>query len=123
MPERPYTDDDLRAVAASLHVRAVCDADIPLRSAVEHKWGDQLDGEAFDEACEQVVQTLERAADLSAWAVNLGADGLEPAVQTLTVDGDGKPLVRVHLAFAPHLDVQARNAFVTGLAHRISDGL
>lgn len=37
MTDRPYTDDDLRALAARLHANAARDADDRIRLAVQRK--------------------------------------------------------------------------------------
>ncbi|WP_432182075.1 hypothetical protein [Streptomyces sp. NBC_00063] len=121
MTDRPYTDDDLRALAATLHSRAAANTDIAIRPAVESKWGDQLDDEAYDEASDQIVRILDRAADTSAWAVHLGADGLAPSDEhQITLDGDAKPIVRIHFAFEPDMDERMKNALVTGISQAIA---
>lgn len=75
MTERPYTDDDLRAVAAQLHAGAARDTDDRIRPTVQRKWS-SLDADQIDEACDDLVSLLDSAADTSEWAINLGAAGL-----------------------------------------------
>lgn len=58
---------------------------------------------------------------MSEWAVDLGADGLVPSTEhQLTLDGDSKPIVRVHFAFEPGVSDGMKNALVTGLAQAIA---
>lgn len=123
MTERPYTDDDLRTVAANLHSAAICNADIPLRQAIEEKWGDQLEDAEYDETCEQVVQTLDRAADTSRWAIDLGADNLVPSTEHEITVGAGRPIARMHFAFDPDLPEEMRTALVEGVGHAIDEAL
>lgn len=115
MTDRLYTDDDLRAEAASLLAGAARDADDRIRPAAQRKWGAQASPEAIDEACDELVSLLDRAADVSEWAVNLGADGLEPEEHQFTLSAGPRPVIRVHFAFAPELSDDARTAFVEGL--------
>jgi hypothetical protein len=95
MTPAPYTDDDLRAEAARQHRGLTRTADLVVV-------GDQMDQEtvpstedgdeprtwaellgcegditpAYEEAQEEVHRLITRAADVSEWAVNLGAAGL-----------------------------------------------
>ncbi|MFJ4837137.1 PAS domain-containing protein [Streptomyces sp. NPDC088746] len=77
--------------------------------------------EAYDLAQNRIYDLIRGAADVSAWAVQLGADGLQPEDHTLTVEGDGRPLVRVHVAFAPELNDDARAAFILGLGRDLTE--
>lgn len=61
--------------------------------------------------------------DLSEWAANIGADGLEPSPNVLNLDGDDKPIVRLHMAFDPDLPERARQQFDLGLAQVMADAL
>ena len=60
------------------------------------------------------------AADVSEWAVNLGADGLQPDAHTLQLGedpGDGdRPRVRMHFAFHPDMPDADRDHFVMALS-------
>ncbi|MFE5681695.1 hypothetical protein [Streptomyces sp. NPDC056512] len=123
MTDRPYTDDDLRALAATLHSRAAAKTDIAIRPAVESKWGDQLDDEAYDEASDQIVRILDRAADTSAWAVHLGADALKPSTEhEITIDA-GRPIARIHFAFEPDMPEDMRTGLVEGVGFAIDRAL
>jgi hypothetical protein len=133
----PYTDNDLRAEAARQHASLTKDPDLMgvgkqmdgrlIASTVvepDHEdtgtaW-DEIDREDFDKAQHEIHELITGAADVSEWAINLGADGLEPESHTLTVDGDGKPIARLHCAFAPSLDHRARVAFLTGIAQAMA---
>ncbi|MEV7470432.1 hypothetical protein AB0O20_28605 [Streptomyces kronopolitis] len=140
MSQQPYTDDDLKAEAARQHYvltsqlngRQVLSRmlDAPVSSTCSADGTD--DGLTWDEAlnCDQlgdpeqaITDLIRRAADVSDWAVRLGADGLEPEDHTLTVDGDDTPLVRLHLAFHPDLPDSARRAFSMRLARVMADAL
>ncbi|MFE9921605.1 hypothetical protein ACFYQA_08480 [Streptomyces sp. NPDC005774] len=119
MSDSPYTDNDLRAEAARLHARAARDTDDRIRPAAKRKWA-QAAPEVIDEACDELVSLLDGAADTSEWAVNLGADRLEPTGHTvqLGVDpGDGdRPRVRLHFAFHPDMTDADRDSFVMALS-------
>ncbi|MGW5477633.1 hypothetical protein [Streptomyces sp. NPDC004008] len=149
MTDRPYTDDDLRAEAAHQHATLTEDPDYMgvgeqmdgryVRYEVvdpEHgglmptpgvpQWND-LDEDQFDEAQRKIHDLINGAVCLSDWAINLGADGLEPAGHTfqLGVDpGDGdRPRVRLHFAFAPDMDDDDRDRFVMELSKVIAQNL
>lgn len=140
MSETPYTTDDLRAEAARQHATLTEDADfMGVGEAMEDRyvestvtdpdariertgstWAELLpveadDGEAYDEARRSIHKLISHAADVSAWAVNLGADGLEPEDHDVTLKADERPIVRAHFAFAPELSNEARTAFVEGI--------
>ncbi|NJP70395.1 hypothetical protein [Streptomyces sp. C1-2] len=95
MTDRPYTDDDLRAEAARQHRALTRTADLvvvgdqmdqeTVLSTEERDeprtWAELLDCEgditpAYEDAQEKVHHLITRAADVSEWAVNLGAAGL-----------------------------------------------
>lgn len=128
MTERPYTDDDLRAEAARQHHGLTEDPDfmcigermeyrtIPSTApAGEGQNWDDLPPHDLEEAQRSVARLLEGAADVSDWAINLGADGLEPDEHRITLSAGEKPIIRVHFAFAPEMSDPARTAFVEGL--------
>ena len=129
MTERPYTDDDLRAEAARQHAALTEDTDfVGVAEAMEGTeieshlppaeadgaeglhWDMALDSNEFEEAQRAIHTLIEGAADVSEWAVNLGADGLEPYDGQLTLDGDDKPIARIHFAFAPDMPEEMRMA-------------
>lgn len=142
MTERPYTDDDLRAEAARQLALSTDDPDFmgigermdgtPIPSTVrdlEPETGEpleisrawsQLAPEDFDTAQRAIDDLLTKAADVSEWAVNLGADGLEPDAHTLQLGedpGDGnRPRVRMHFAFHPDMPDADRDHFVMALS-------
>jgi hypothetical protein len=128
--DRPYTDEDLRHEAARQLALSGEDPDfmgiaermegskIPSRDDVQ--W-DQLGDNDFDTAQRAVDDLLTSSADLSEWAVNLGADGLEPSPDQVTVNGDDRPIVRVHFAFDSAMPTAARSAVVAGLGQALAD--
>lgn len=129
MTERPYTDDDLRAEAAKQLATLGEDPEFmcvgermegsPIESTEDSTW-DQLNDEDFDTAQRSIDDLISNAADVSEWAVNLGADGLEPYDGQLTLDGDSKPIARIHFAFAPDMPEEMRMALVQGVGAEIA---
>jgi len=129
MTERPYTDDDLRAEAARQLVQSAWDPD--LVSVGEQMQGQEVtpDGgvdwddfrdETFEAAQRSIHDLIVGAADVSEWAVNLGADGLVPYDGQLTLDGDDKPFARIHFAFDPDMPEEMRLALVEGVGGAIA---
>lgn len=117
MSETPYTENDLRTEAARQHAELTEDPDFTgtgerMSDSPAHAdgrsdttWSRLLDPEgdysdAYSEAQQKVHDLITGAADVSEWAVNLGADGLEPDDHALDA---GKNRVRVHFAFAPDI--------------------
>ncbi|WP_240649196.1 hypothetical protein [Streptomyces sp. Z26] len=137
MPQ-PYTDADIRAEAARQHALSLDDPDfmgigermndteIPSFTTedepglVEGTTWDALSREDFDAAQRAIDDLLAGAADVSRWAVDLGADGLEPVDGQLTADtGDG-PLFRIHIAVRPDMPEDVRTALLEGLGMEIA---
>lgn len=141
-PDRPYTDEDLRAEAARQHVALTEDPDfmgigeqmqdteieslIPPEEADGAEgthWDELLDEDQFNEAQRQIHDLINGAADVSEWAINLGADGLEPSGEHLiTVSADNgveRPIARIHFAFEPGMPEEMRTAFVQGIGQSI----
>jgi hypothetical protein len=126
--DRPYTDDDLRAEAARQLTLSTEDPDFmgigermewtPISSRPDDRW-DDLDREDFDTAQRAIHGLLGKAADLSGWAIDMGADGLEPADECLSLKGDGKPIVRIHFAFDPAMPDDVRQHLISGVAQAI----
>ncbi|MDF2708153.1 MAG: hypothetical protein K0R62_3805 [Nonomuraea muscovyensis] len=129
MTERPYTDDDLRAEAARQHAALTFDpGHIGVGAEMEEQevtpggevtWGDFRD-ETFSAARRSVHDLITGAANVSKWAVALGADGLEPYDGQLTLDGDDKPFARIHFAFDPDMPEEMRMALVQGVGTEIA---
>jgi hypothetical protein len=133
--DRPYTDEDLRAEAARQYAVLTEDPDFMgvgeqmqdtfIDSTDDNDpdgvedsgstWGEALDEDQFDEAQRQIDDLINGAADVSEWAINLGADGLEPSEQQLTFGAD-EPRVRIHFAFAPDMGDADRRDFVAEIA-------
>ncbi|MFB7776886.1 hypothetical protein [Streptomyces bauhiniae] len=126
MTDRPYTDDDLRAEAARqlAHLpdhldkdrvgQEMCGAAIESHDS-DRQW-DALDDNQFDTAEQAIHNLIKGSANTSDWAVNLGADRLEPTGHTLELGidpGDGnRPRVRLHFAFHPDVLDADRDCFV-----------
>ncbi|MFD3310095.1 hypothetical protein [Streptomyces sp. NPDC058694] len=124
MTEQPYTTADLLAEAARQHKAATEDPDFPgigeqmeghkIPSRGDFQW-DQLNRDDFDTAQFAIDDLLGKAADVSRWAIDLGADALEPEEHQFTLSAGERPIIRVHFGFAPGLSDEARAAFVEGL--------
>ncbi|WP_097930968.1 MULTISPECIES: hypothetical protein [unclassified Streptomyces] len=136
MPEKPYTDEDLRAEAASCLQALSCpptpddirrslpetyiDSNRTESSGREATWGGVLADEGLGVAVGKIHSLIEGAADVSEWAVNLGADGLEPDSRALDA---GERRVRVHLAFAPDISDDDRADLIGQFAAFMTHGL
>ncbi|QJT04390.1 hypothetical protein G9272_32245 [Streptomyces asoensis] len=128
---RPYTDDDLRTEAArqlSAHrghqhpnatLAAMLDAHI---ESTRTDTGD--DGLTWDEALEcrdlntpaTAIHTLiEGAADISEWAINLGADGLIPDAEHVDITHADVTGVRIHFAFHPGMPEELRASVIAAV--------
>lgn len=146
---RPYTDEDLRAEAARQLAASMTDPDFmgigeqmqdsEVASLSPHyqpqdidgqpndadgpTWDDICDQEQFGEAQRAIDDLLGKAADVSDWAINLGADGLEPSDEHLiTVNADNgveRPIARIHFAFEPGMPEELRTAFVQGIGQAL----
>ncbi|MEU0207398.1 hypothetical protein [Streptomyces canus] len=142
MTERPYTDEDLRAEAARQHATLTEDPDYMgvgeqmgdryVRYDVvdpEHgdlmpapgaqRW-DELGEDEFDEAQRKIHDLINGAAYTSEWAINLGADGLEPLPEQLSAQTDNGPWFRLHFAVRPDMPDHMRRALVEGVALEIA---
>lgn len=117
----PYTDADLRTLAVRVHEAAARDSDSLVNGAVKRKWGAQLDVDQLDEAGDELIGVLDKAANTSRWAVDLGADGLQPHPRAL--DGGDGPRFRVHFAFAADMDEDDRADLISQFAAFMTHGL
>ena len=122
MTDQPYTDDDLRTEAAKQHKTATEDPDF---SGI----GEQMDGtdpwsnlgdDDFDTAMRAVDKLLSNAADVSRWAIDLGADGLEPLPEQLSAQTANGPWFRLHFAVRPDMPDHMRRALVEGVGVEIA---
>lgn len=139
MTNRPYTDSDLRTEAAVALAalgtlptpadirRSLPDAYIESRrtseSGREATWAGVLGETGLGVPVGEIHALVEGAADVSEWAVNLGADGLEPSLHVLNLDGDSKPIVRLHMAFDPAMPEGARQRFGLALAQVMANSI
>jgi hypothetical protein len=119
VPDQPFTDEDLKAAAALMHYALTIEpnpADASAGLSDNPRWLLVEPGSEHDEQLrESVVELVSGAADISRWAVDLGADGLEPEEHQFTLNAGPKPIIRVHFAFAPEMSDDSRGAFVQGL--------
>lgn len=143
--DEPYTDEDLRAEAARQHATLTEDPDFmgigegmedhyvestvidedPDFAPEGSTWSELLpynhdDGNAYNAAQRKIHALITGAADVSMWAVELGADGLEPSKSCISVHGDEKPIFRMHFAFHPDMPVSMRVAFVEGIGSALN---
>lgn len=121
MTDRPYTDDDLRAEAARQIKYTLDNVDTDgLLEASTYRLSNGTAWEALDErewrtALDEVDGLVEGAVDTSAWAVNLGADGLKSSDEHVDIAEDGKPLVRIHFAFHPDMPDELRASVIAAV--------
>jgi hypothetical protein len=137
MGTHPYTDDDLRAEAARQHNALTEDPDFMGVGEqmdgryIGHKaddvtpppgtprWSD-LDENRYDDAQRQIHDLVNGAADISQWAVDLGADGLEPLGDTVTAHTGNGPWFRLHFAVHPHMPEKVRRALAEAVGNEIA---
>lgn len=139
----PYADADLRAEAAhqlaalaedpdfmgvgeAMETNIVPSTEQPGVIGAGRSWDSVLrenadDFERFEAAQTKVHDLITGAVDLSEWAVDLGADGLEPTGYVLDVGSDTAHVARIHFAFAPGMPDDARASLVEGLGQVIAD--
>lgn len=122
MSDRPYTDADLRNEAAKQHKNLTEDFDY---SGVGEQMGDNapwgsLGDIDFDTARDAIGDLISNAADVSEWAITLGAVGLRPVLMhavRLTVGGYP---VAVQIAIDPELTDDAQKEMATELTKAIT---
>jgi len=135
MTDQPYTDADVMAEAARQHRSLTEDPYRPRTGdRMEYAlvpstddglggstWGGLLPVQAeYDAARNEIHRHLAGAADLSGWAVAMGADGLVPAEHPVNLRHQGRPVVRAHLAFPPHLTETQRDDIAEAVAEGIA---
>ncbi|MFE2047936.1 hypothetical protein ACFXAS_05475 [Streptomyces sp. NPDC059459] len=130
MTNHPYTDDDLRAEAARQH--AVLAEDPDFMGVSEQMQGQEVtpDGgvnwddwsdETFEAAQREIHSLIQGAADVSEWAVNLGADNLQPSTEHAITLNAGRPIARIHFAFEPDMPEEMRTLLVEGIGDAINE--
>jgi hypothetical protein len=139
----PYTDADLRHEAARQLAALAEDPDfMGVGEAMEmsvvpsteqpgvigggRSWDSVLrenadDFERFEAAQRKIHDLIRGAAEISEWAVNLGADGLEPSSNVLGIEAGETPLVRIHFAFHTDMPEGARRELVMQLGAAMRD--
>lgn len=144
MTDLPYTDADLYAEAARQHKELTEDPDFmgvgeqmegeripstvtdPDAAATTREGGrtwDMLAADDFDAANNRIADLIGGAADVSKWAVQLGADGLQPDDHELTWKAGDQPIVRVHFAFHEGLSPEARDHLVAAVGEALQTEL
>lgn len=141
MTDLPYTESDLRTEAARQHHDLTEDPDfvgvgeqmdgteVPSLTTedepgvVEGSTWDEFNEEQFDAALRSIHDLINGAANVSEWAVDLGADELQPSTEhTITVTA-GRPIARIHFAFEPDMPDDMRTALVEGIGDAIANAL
>lgn len=137
MTERPYTDTDLRAEAARQHAALTAQTDSRevlsrmLDARVQSTatddgddgltWDEALNCGEFDEPANAVTGLIRGAVDVSEWAVNLGADNLQPSTEHEITLNAGRPIARIHFAFEPGMPEDMRTDLVEGIGDAINE--
>jgi hypothetical protein len=135
--DRPYTNADLRTEAARQHhlltsqptAREVLGRmlDAPVQSTrSEHDedgmtWDAAVNCADLDEPTTAVTDLIRDAANVSQWAVSLGADGLVPSTEHEITLNAGRPIARIHFAFEPDMPEEMRNDLVAGIGDAINE--
>ncbi|MFI2078625.1 hypothetical protein [Streptomyces triculaminicus] len=121
MPDELYTEDDLRTEAAAQYAAALQDPDsMGIGEQMTDQTWRSLNEDDFDTAQRAVGDLLTSAADVSEWAINLGADGLVPDEHELGFNAGDRPIVRIHFAFAPDLPDDIRDGLVVGIGEALA---
>jgi hypothetical protein len=121
MTDRPYTDDDLRIEAARQHVALTEDPDfMGVGKQMDDEEWRSLSADDFTDAQRRIHGLISSAADVSEWAINLGADGLEPLPEQLSAQTDYGPWFRLHFAVRPDMPDAMRRTLVEGVAFEIA---
>jgi len=123
----PYTNDDLRREAARQYAEIVSMPDLlevgdemrprPIASTsgdtpeTATTWG-QLSGDDFHDARNEVQELLDDVADMSRWAVDLGACGLRYTSELAWGRGGDAWDLAVQIAHRPGLNPQLHEAIV-----------
>lgn len=76
-------------------------------------------GEQWDAYGDAVQKILNAAPDLTDWAINLGADGLEPSDEHVEITEGTHIGVRIHFAFDPDLPQEIRQQVINALRQDI----
>lgn len=145
MAEQPYTDEDLRAEAARQHAVLTDDPDFMgvgermdrefidstivdpdpetgTEKITGRTW-DALDGPQFERAQRAIDDLIGGAADVSRWAVDIGADDLEPVDGVLAAQTSSGPLFRIYIAVRKDMPDRMRADLVEGLGMEIAKHL
>ncbi|MCM8552646.1 hypothetical protein [Streptomyces sp. STCH 565 A] len=135
MTERPYTDTDLRAEAARQHCLFIKHfnsrlilgrmLDNPIESTRTDDdtltWREALSCDQYDGPTGEVADLIRGAVDVSEWAVNLGADNLQPSTEHEITLNAGRTIARIHFAFEPGMPEEMRTDLVEGIGDAINE--
>ncbi|MGW1496596.1 hypothetical protein [Streptomyces sp. NPDC002402] len=135
MAEPPYTPADLRTEAARQHFELTRDPDhmgvgesmgteaVPSTNRT-HTWEQLLpydadDGNAYSTATDAVYDLISGSVNLSAWAVEMGGDGLEPSETAFSISSGEQPIGRIHLAFGPGMSHEMRSDLIASISRAV----
>jgi hypothetical protein len=141
-----YTEDDLKDAASVVFAALVTDVDrVRVAELIADEevtslapqdapddvhgvtWSGLLEDEGdetpeYTEAAERVHGLVTKAADVSEWAVNLGASGMTPLDAVVDIVFDGAPGVRLMFAINPEvIPLEHRNKVVARLAAGLAE--
>ena len=124
--DQPYTDEDLRAEAARQHAELAEDPDFmgigermqdayvgsTLTDDEGQTWENLLPserdgGEAYNTAQRKIHDLIKGAADVSDWAVELGAEGLVPTRHHLIDDAESGVIAAVQVALPQSVELSS----------------
>ncbi|MFI6491258.1 hypothetical protein [Streptomyces sp. NPDC050564] len=123
-PTRPWFDDQITAHAIWLQKTHGDSLEtLTVTETADDHGMDTSDwrGEDWDAYIDAVWKILRNAPNLTEWAINLGADGLQPDEHQLTWSAGDQPIVRVHLAFHSGMHAEARDYLVTAVGEALHE--
>ncbi|GAA2969854.1 hypothetical protein GCM10010519_01290 [Streptomyces lactacystinicus] len=133
----PYTAADLHHAAATVHHmlllaldaqsgvgESLCDQPIPhTANTDEPRTWQSLGDESASTAYRAVWKLLDKAPDLGRWAIGLAAEDLVPEPEPLTRWQDDEAAIRLHVAFADHVEAERRAAVYDALRLALRSGV
>lgn len=122
MTDRPYTDADLHHEAARQHKDLTEDFDyagVGERMGDNKPWG-ALGDVDFDNARDGIGDLIANAADVSTWAVTLGAAGLKPVATHGVRLTTGDYPVAIQIALDPGLTDDAQAELITAITEAVT---
>jgi hypothetical protein len=141
MPNLPYDEEDLLIEAAKQYANKTCDTDlVAVGEAMTYSeitsllppgeadgaegpaWGD-MDDEQFAEAQNRIHKLINGAADLSEWAVEMGAAELDPYGVKITINAGDKAFLSVNFGFAASVPEKTRMELAMKVGRFINENM